>query len=119
MMTKNEVNEMDIVKIDYKMEIYEFNVNTDKDMSSEDVKDYMDSGARCSCETVRSYSNESYDAAKQIFERGKTVVVTEKVSDNEYEARACKLIKRETDSEGTEYWQTLEFCYPDIKVQIK
>lgn len=116
-MTKNnEVNKMAAVKIDYKVEVYEFTVRTDKDLPSEEVKDYMESGGY---ETVRSYSSESYDSAKQIFEKGKTVVVTEKVSDNEYEARACKLIKRETDSEGTEYWQTLEFCYPDIKVQIK
>ena len=116
-MTKNnEVNEMKPVKIDYKVEVYEFTVRADKNLPSEEVKDYMDSGASGGYETVRSYSSESYDAAKQIFEKGKTVVVTEKVSDNEYEARACKLIKRETDSEGTEYWQTLDFCYPEIKV---
>ena len=100
-------------KIDYKVEVYEFTIRANNDMTSEEVKDYMESGGS---ETVRSYSSESYDAAKQIFEKGKTVVVTEKVSNNEYEARACKLIKRETDSEGTEYWQTLDFCYPEIKV---
>ncbi len=105
-------------KIDYKIEVYEFTVKTEKDMSSEEVKDYMDSGAG-GYETVRSYSSESYDKARRIFEKGKTVVATEKNSDNEYDVRACKLIKRETEDEGTEYWQTLEFCYPDIKVQIK
>ena len=107
---------MAAVKIDYKVEVYEFTVRTDKDLPSEEVKDYVDSGASGGCETVRSYSSESYDAAKQIFEKGKTVAVTEKVGNNEYEARACKLIKRETDNEGTEYWQTLDYCYPEIKV---
>lgn len=104
---------MEIIKIDYKVEVYEFTVRADNDMPSEEVKDYMESSGY---ETVRSYSSESYDAAKQIFEKGKTVAVTEKVGNNEYEARACKLIKRETDNEGTEYWQTLDYCYPEIKV---
>lgn len=104
---------MEVIKVDYKIEVYEFTIRANNDMTSEEVKDYMESGGS---ETIRSYSSESYDAAKQIFEKGKTVVVTEKVSNNEYEARACKLIKRETDSEGTEYWQTLDFCYPEIKV---
>lgn len=96
----------------YYVEIYDFELNTNSSMSSEEVKEYAESA---NIETVRHYSFTDLRKAKRSFEIAKEAAVAEKNEDNNYEIRGVKLIEAESDDES-EYQQTIDSCYPAIKI---
>ncbi len=96
----------------YYVEIYDFELNTNSSMSSEEVKEYAESA---NIETVRHYSFTDLRKAKRSFEIAKEAAVAEKNEDNNYEVRGIKLIEADSDDES-EYQMTIESCYPAINI---
>ena len=96
----------------YYVEIYDFELNTNSSMSSEEVKEYSESA---NLETVRHYSFTDIRKAKRSFEIAKEAAVAAKNDENIYEVRGVKLIEAESDDES-EYQQTIDSCYPAIKI---
>ena len=96
----------------YYVEIYDFELNPDSSMSSEEVKEYAESA---NLETVRHYSFTDLRKAKRSFEIAKEAAVAEKNEDNNYEVRGIRLIEVDSDDES-EYQMTIESCYPAINI---
>lgn len=94
----------------YYVEIYDFELNTNSSMSSEEVKEYSESA---NLETVRHYSFTDLRKAKRSFEIAKEAAVAEKNDDNIFEVRGIKLIEAESEDES-EFQHTIDSCYPAI-----
>jgi VIT1/CCC1 family predicted Fe2+/Mn2+ transporter len=96
----------------YYVEIYDFELNPDSSMSSEEVKEYAESA---NIETVRHYSFTDLRKAKLSFEIAKEAAVAEKNEDNNYEVRGIKLIEAESVDES-EFQMTIDSYYPAIDI---
>ena len=96
----------------YYVDIYDFELNPDSSMSSEEVREYAESA---NLDTVRHYSFTDLRKAKRSFEIAKEAAVAEKNEDNNYEVRGIKLIEADSDDES-EYQMTIESCYPAINI---
>lgn len=63
--------------MEYVIEVNEFEVITDKSLSSEEVMDYFNSGKCSGYVNARSYKFNDFMKAKKAFEHGKDVVRVE------------------------------------------
>lgn len=102
--------------MEYLIEVNEFEVITDKSLSSEEVMDYFNSGKCSGYDNVRTYKFNDFMKAKKAFEHGKDVVRCSAYKEQGYEVRSILLIARERDGES-EFQQVLKECYPAIKME--
>lgn len=96
----------------YYVEIYDFELNPDSSMSSEEVREYAESA---NLDTVRHYSFTDFQKARRSFDIAKEAAVADKNEDSIYEVRGVKLIEAESDDES-EYQQTIDSYYPPIVI---
>ena len=82
----------------YYVEIYDFELNPDSSMSSEEVKEYAESA---NLETVRHYSFTDLRKAKRSFEIAKEAAVAEKNEDNKC---ICKAFREQCADPEFEGW---------------
>lgn len=94
----------------YYVEIYDFELNPNSSMSSEEVREYAETA---NLETVRQYSFADLRKAKRSFEIAKEAAKVEKNEDNIYEVRGIKLIEAESE-DGSEFQHTIDSFYPAI-----
>lgn len=96
----------------YYVEIFDFELNPDSSMSSEEVREYAESA---NLDTVRHYSFTDFQKARRSFEIAKVAAVAAKNDGNIYEVRGITLIEAESEDES-EFQMTIDSYYPAIDI---
>lgn len=96
--------------MEYLVEVNEFDLTTDKEMSQKEVKEYA---ASANCENLRSYHFTDKKKARKAFESAQGLAkATNK--DNNYVVNVVELKEVDKDEES-EYHLTINGWYPEIK----